>query len=247
MGAGCVDRGQPTSAGQGSCGMDSGSTTKGGGAASQACGSVSLPPDAARVGAAVGGMDGEDLGLPGLDGAGQARQLGHTDTVCPAVEVLQPLLGIVGAVGGVDRPQQLLALPGRGRLTTRVTGGKAGPQPSPSPLGELLGSGQQQLAMRYCGSGLRPRWPGWPAGRVGGPGRPLCWPPDGLKRSTTTVASGSDATRAGVAGPGIQRDRGDVGQPATRPNTKPAVHRGALAGSFTTSSSSAALQVDQPR
>lgn len=247
MGAGCVDRGQPTSAGQGSCGMDSGSTTKGGGAASQACGSVSLPLTP-RVGAAVGGMDGEDLGLPGLDGAGQARQLGHTDTVCPAVEVLQPLLGIVGAVGGVDRPQQLLALPGRGRLTTRVTGGKAGPQPSPSPLGELLGSGQQQFAMRYCGSGLRPRWPGWPAGRVGGPGRPLCWPPGWPEAVHHHGAIGKRCDQgAGIAGPGIQRDRGDVGQPATRPNTKPAVHRGALAGSFTTSSSSAALQVDQPR
>jgi hypothetical protein len=48
--------------------------------------------------------------------------------------------------GGMNRAQQLLALPGDRHLTTRIPDRQPGPQPHPSPAGELLGGGQQQLA-----------------------------------------------------------------------------------------------------
>ena len=60
------------------------------------------------VGAAIGGVEGEDLGLPRSDGAGKPRQLRHPDAVCPAVEALQGGLGVGQVTGGVDRAQQLL-------------------------------------------------------------------------------------------------------------------------------------------
>ena len=41
------------------------------------------------VGAPVGGVEGQDLGLPGSYGAGQAGQLGDLDAIAPAVEALQ--------------------------------------------------------------------------------------------------------------------------------------------------------------
>jgi len=48
--------------------------------------------------------------------------------------------------GGIDRAQQLLALPGGYHLTTRITCGQPRPQPRPSSAGELLVGGQQQFA-----------------------------------------------------------------------------------------------------
>jgi hypothetical protein len=54
--------------------------------------------------------------------------------------------GLGGAVGGIDGPQQLFALPGRGDLVGGISSGKTGPQPYLSSLGELLGRGQQQHA-----------------------------------------------------------------------------------------------------
>jgi hypothetical protein len=90
------------------------------GAASQSCGAVSLPPDAAvqqqpqpvvgevaeampdpldlfdeqvqclggPVGAPAGGVEGEDLGLPGSHGADQPGQLRELDAILPAAEAL---------------------------------------------------------------------------------------------------------------------------------------------------------------
>jgi hypothetical protein len=91
-------------------------------------------------------MPGQDLGLPGPHGAGKTQQLGHPDAFCPAVEAVEGGAGRQHAVGGVDRAQQLLALPRGGDLTAGISRGKAGPQPRPAPPGELLGGGQQQLA-----------------------------------------------------------------------------------------------------
>src|SRR4029453_9947277 len=98
------------------------------------------------VGAAIGGMPGQDLGLPGPHGAGQTRQLRQMDTLCPAVEAVQRGAGCWHGNRGVDGTEQLLALPGRGDLAGQIPSPKASPQPYPSPLGELLLSGQQQLA-----------------------------------------------------------------------------------------------------
>ena len=98
-------------------------------------------------------MPGQDLGLPGPNGASKPRQLLHLDAVYPAVEVAQrgPGVaqvagGVAQVAGGIDRAEQLFALPGRGQVAGRIPGGKAGPQPCSSPAGELLGRGQQQLA-----------------------------------------------------------------------------------------------------
>jgi hypothetical protein len=91
-------------------------------------------------------VEGEDFSLPRPDGTGKARQLRHPDAVRPAVEAPQRGPGVGQVAGGVDSAQQLLALPGDRHLTTRVTGGQPSPQPHPSPAGELLCGGQQQLA-----------------------------------------------------------------------------------------------------
>jgi hypothetical protein len=72
-------------------------------------------------------MPGQDLGLPGPNGAGKPRQFRHLDAVCPAVEAVQGGAGGEHAGGGVDGSQQLFALPGRGHLASRISGGKAGP------------------------------------------------------------------------------------------------------------------------
>jgi hypothetical protein len=71
-------------------------------------------------------MPGKHLGLPCPDGASQPAQLTDLDAICPAVEALQRPPGIDGTVGGIDGPEQLLALPGRGHLT----GGISSHQPS---------------------------------------------------------------------------------------------------------------------
>ena len=72
-------------------------------------------------------MEGEDLGLPGPDRAGQARQLRQLDTVCPTVEAVQGGAGCWHGNRGVDGPEQLLALPGRGDLAGRIPSPKASP------------------------------------------------------------------------------------------------------------------------
>ena len=59
-------------------------------------------------------MEGEDLGLPDSHGAGQPGQLRNLDAITPAVEAVQGGMGRRRAARGVDRSQQLLALPGRG-------------------------------------------------------------------------------------------------------------------------------------
>jgi hypothetical protein len=91
-------------------------------------------------------MPGQDLGLPGPHGASQPGQLLDLDAICPAVEAVQGGAGCRRAGRGVDGPEQLFALPGRGDLTGGISGGKAGPQPRSSPIGELLGSRAEQLA-----------------------------------------------------------------------------------------------------
>jgi hypothetical protein len=71
-------------------------------------------------------MPGQDFGLPRPDGTGQPGQLRHLDAVCPPVQAVQRGVRRRHGGRGVDGAEQLLALPGRGHLTTRVPGGKAG-------------------------------------------------------------------------------------------------------------------------
>jgi hypothetical protein len=129
------------------------------GAASQSCGSMSLPLDAAvqqqpqpvvsevaeavpnpfhlldqqvhglggPVGAALGGMPGQDLGLPGPHGASQPGQFRELDAIAPAVEAVQGGAGCRWADRSIDGPEQFFALPGCGHLAGRIPGSKAGP------------------------------------------------------------------------------------------------------------------------
>jgi hypothetical protein len=57
----------------------------------------------------------------------QAGQLRDLDAVCPAVEAIQGGAGYRRASRGVDRSQQLLALPGGSDLTSGISRGQAGP------------------------------------------------------------------------------------------------------------------------
>jgi hypothetical protein len=91
-------------------------------------------------------MPGQDLGLPGPHGASQPGQLRDLDAIAPAVKAIQRGPRVSQVAGGVDRAQQLLALPGRGDLTGRIPSRQTGPQPHPSPPGELLGRGDQEPA-----------------------------------------------------------------------------------------------------
>src|SRR6266498_6065030 len=79
------------------------------------------------VGAAAGGMPGQDLGLPRPDRSGQPRELRHANPVYPMVEAFQGDQGGRHADRRVDGSEQLLALPGRGDLTGRIPSGQAGP------------------------------------------------------------------------------------------------------------------------
>jgi hypothetical protein len=51
------------------------------------------------VGAAIGGVEGQDLGLPGSHGAGQPGQLGDLDAIAPVVEAVRaaPAAGMPAA------------------------------------------------------------------------------------------------------------------------------------------------------
>jgi hypothetical protein len=91
-------------------------------------------------------MPGQDLGLPGAHGASQAGQLKELHTVAPAVEAVQRGAGGSQTAGGVDRPQQFLALPGGRHLAETITGSQSRAQPSLAAASELLGGCQQQLA-----------------------------------------------------------------------------------------------------
>ena len=168
------------------------------------------------VGAAAGGVEGKDLGLPCPDRAGQARQFRYPDAIAPAVEACQRPPSCDGTVGGVD-----------------------GPQPQSSPLGELLGGGQQQLAdavQRVVGAapvpgrGLLGPSPDLVDHRVGQPdGVEVVDHDGGVPRR--------DEQRTGIPAPWIQRDRGDACQPVAGPDAEPAVHR---------SSGAIGHQVQQP-
>jgi hypothetical protein len=158
-------------------------------------------------------MEGEDVGLPGPDGAGKPGQLRHPDAVCPAVEALQRGSGVGQVVGGVDGSEQFLALPGGRHLATRVTGGKPSAQPRSSPAGELLGGRQQQLAdpvqrvmlaAPVAQGGLLHAMADLVDHRVG--------QLDGVEvvHDHGGVAE-RGCQRAGVAAPGVQRDRADLG------------------------------------
>ena len=162
------------------------------------------------TGAAGGQVPGEDLGLPGAHGAGQAGQLHYPDTVCPAVEAVEGRTGRWHAVRGVDRAQQLLALPGDGDLAEPITGSQSRAQPRSATAGELFGGGQQQLADVVQRIVLAPAVT--KEGLLGPPADLVdhrVGQPDGVEviDNHGGVAKRSDQG-AGVAAPGVQRDRG---------------------------------------
>jgi hypothetical protein len=190
-------------------------------------------------------VPGEDLGLPGPHGASQPGQLSNLDAIAPVVEAVQRDAGW-RAGRCVDGAEQFLALPGRGDLASRVPSRQASPQPRPSPLGELLARGQQQLAdavqrirltTPVAEGDLLHTAPSLVDHRVG--------QPDGVE---VVHHHGRMAKRghqgAGIPTPGVQRDRADPGQPVIRSGTKPAGHRspGAVGHQV---QQPAPLQVDQ--
>jgi hypothetical protein len=156
---------------------------------------------------------------------------GHTDAVCPVVEARQRPPGIGGAVGGIDGPEQLLALPARGDLTGRIPSRQAGPQPRPPVFGELLGGGDEQLADTVQRVVLATSMP--ECGLLG-PMADLVdhdvGQPDGVEVVHHHGGVGKrDDQRACLAAPRIQRDHGPSGQPVWRPGPEPAVHRWEIA------------------
>jgi len=166
-------------------------------------------------------MPGQDLGLPGAHGAGQTRQLEELDTVAPAVEAVQRGAGARQISGGIDRTQQLLALPGGGHLAETITGSQSRPQPRSATAGELVGGGQQQLADPVQRVMLAPAVTkegllGPPAGLVDHRVGQL----DGVEvvHDHPGVAKRGDQG-AGIAAPGVQRDRP---QPARTADARPA-------------------------
>ena len=173
-------------------------------------------------------MECEDLDLPRPDGAGEPGQLSNLDAIAPPVEAVQGGAGRGRADRGGDGPQQFLALPGRGDLTGGISSRQPGPQPDPSPLGELLGSGQQQLADAVqrvtLATSMAERG-------LLGPPAPLVdhrvGQPDGVEvvhHHPGVPKPGRQCV--GVPAPGVQRDRADLGQPVNRSGTKPVIHRG---------------------
>jgi hypothetical protein len=173
-------------------------------------------------------MPGQDLGLPAPDRAGQAGQLSNLDAFRPAVEAPQRGPGVSQVTGGIDRTQQLLALPRDRHLAGRIPDGQPSPQPYSSLASELLGGGQQQLA-----DAVQRIWLAAPVAEGG-----LLGPPADLIDHRVGQLDGVEVVHdhgrmpkrchqgAGVATPGVEGDRADLGQPGSGPSTKPAVHRG---------------------
>jgi hypothetical protein len=165
---------------------------------------------------------------PKSDRSGEPRQLRDPDTIAP-----------VGA--GVPAPcghrrcrrrrrrRAAAPCPAR-RPPPHRSGHREQAQPAAAlvPAGQLLLSGQQQLADAV------PRiWLAAPVAEGG-----LLGPPADLVDHRVGQLDGVevvhdhgrvakwDDQRAGVPAPGVQRDRADAGQPVMGPSTKPAGHRG---------------------
>ena len=85
-----------------------------------------------RLGGAVagpaGGEVGEDLVLPGGDGASEAVELGHGAVGAGQVEAFQPPAGPVEVGGGVEGAQLLAGDPRGGDLPVGVPGAEPGEQ-----------------------------------------------------------------------------------------------------------------------
>ncbi len=95
------------------------------------------------VAGSVGGEVGEQLVLPGGDGAGQAVQLGHRAVGAGGVEGEQPRPGLGEVAGAVDVAQLLGGDP-RGRdLPVLVAGGQAGEQSPVAGRGVVLRPAEQ--------------------------------------------------------------------------------------------------------
>jgi hypothetical protein len=145
------------------------------------------------VGAAVGGVEAEDLDLPRLDGPGKPGQLRDLDAIAPAVEAIQAGAGCSYADRSVDRAQQLFALPGCGDLTGRISGGRPFAPPG-----------------RPTGVTWMPSWPSSAAILPAGTANPL------LSQAASATARGADLH------PGrAQRRRGLLGVAGLDPPLAP--------------------------
>jgi hypothetical protein len=149
------------------------------------------------LGTAAGGMPGQDLGLPGLDRSGQARQLGHANAVDPMIKRSRATRAAgMPAAASTARSN---SLPCQAAATSRwIPSRQAGPEPRSPPCGSCSAAVSRSLRVRYSGSRLRLRYEGWPAGSAGGPGRPPCWPAGCVEVSTTALACPVGNQRAGV-------------------------------------------------
>src|SRR5215204_5895846 len=78
------------------------------------------------VAGAAGGVEGEDLVAPAVDGAGEAGEFGDLDVGGVLEEHDQPTLGVGQVVGGVDLRQELAGEPHGGDFAVGVAGGEPG-------------------------------------------------------------------------------------------------------------------------
>lgn len=149
-----------------------------------------------RLGGAVGGGGGgevgEQLGLPGLDGAGESFDLGAAGGGGGGVEVVQPAAGVALVAGAVDVAQLLQGDPGAAEFAGRVADAEAGQQLLVLLGGQPLGAAAQQPADAVERiAAAAPVTEGLvlhPATHLvnGVDGRRVAW-----KQSSTTVAPGS--------------------------------------------------------
>ena len=95
------------------------------------------------VGDAAGVEVGEQLGPPGVDGAGQAVELGDVGVGAVHQPPVQPPLGVVAGLGAVHQPQVLGGDPGGGDLPVDVADVEPGQQPVPGDVGQVFVSAAQ--------------------------------------------------------------------------------------------------------
>src|SRR5690606_37467595 len=125
------------------------------------------------VAGAVGGVEGEKLVGPAVDGRGEPDQLGHIGLRAPLEERDQASAGVVDVDSAEHGPQELLGQQGGADLAPAVTSVEATLQSSPAPVVEVLAGHEQQPADPVDGSPLRPRCP-----------RVSCW----VRRRTSSTA-----------------------------------------------------------
>ena len=87
--------------------------------------------------------------MPGVDGAGQAGELGDVGVGAVGEPPVERRSGAVPVGFVVDQPQVLGGDPGPGKLLVGgVTGVEPGEQPGPGPLGVVVVAAAQQRRIR---------------------------------------------------------------------------------------------------